>query len=1027
MLTRSKYDVGVLGWWYGNNFGSMLTYFALQKTLKNLGLKPVMIHETLGYNAFRVRWGTDIPPMEFARRQKYAHTDQIHLKQIGSLNRYANTFLVGSDQVWNPLIGRVNDDLFLNFTTDDKKRIAYAASFGNANKDKFNPDFLGRNIPNLQRFDAISVREEYAVGLAKEVFGVAATHVVDPVFLLERSEYERLADEATMRTDGEFLFAFILDPTPAKKNAILATRAKLGLGKVVVITDAHPSAIEQAKSLFTEDTFTVVDEIKPENYLRAYQRATYVVTDSFHGSCFSYVFGKPFSVFYNTKRGADRFVALMKLLDIGESRRIQESDTPEKIRENPNVSLDISYQAANGHAADMRAKSLQWLSEALRARKNPGRLLPAGERYPALRWQLLAGPFSLFEGESTYPLTASLTFKDNGQVLNAPQPIGLWAIRDGKLHLYDKKHRLLYRSSALVEGAREIPDRIALMAAEEAFSSASFHIVRAAKADGQSLERRKAEAASGGTTALTLTTPGSDGKNGIMIEEQHTLEQPAFIPGSAAWLVSRGEKATRLTVASPEQAVRGNLVWCDLPKALRPGDAYEVTLDWKIRSIARSVNVHLRDPQTATFRIAGTIPIEGRVNVPRSDKFSFVVPVGTFSQIMFGAIHFTGVDAGAEVATIRLQRIPRENVRPRTPIVSKKKPRKDPALVVNVFSSTDNARYLNSYARNMVSRNTGNARAVLMWYSHGFEKGLSRSKDFRPGFGKATMPLIAAEMDKWIATGQSAEDPFFRIAASTMRSYFDRHTQLGVDVSQFWALFTPRIQSEISKADPKLGGVFAANSLRESIPDGLPDRPFLDVVFSRRSVREFKPDRVSDEHIRRAVEIAIQAPSVCNRQSWRVRQFDNTKTMQAALDQQGGFRGYKMPPKLLLVTSDLTAFVMAVERNQAFIDGGIFLMLLLLGLEQVGLGACPLNTAMSKDREAAARRILKIPDSEVFIAFVAVGHHDANVIVPISKRLPVDQILLSHKDGPGAIASLFNKLRAATIGPSSRKTEKNAH
>ncbi|MFT3688953.1 hypothetical protein [Paenirhodobacter sp.] len=71
-------------------------------------------------------------------------------------------------------------------------------------------------------------------------------------------------------------------------------------------------------------------------------------------------------------------------------------------------------------------------------------------------------------------------------------------------------------------------------------------------------------------------------------------------------------------------------------------------------------------------------------------------------------------------------------------------------------------------------------------------------------------------------------------------------------------------------------------------------------------------------------------------------------------------------------------------------------MLLLLGLEEVGLGSCSLNTAMSHEREEAARRILSIPESEVFISFVAVGHYDPAVMVPRSKRIGVDEVLVRH-------------------------------
>jgi hypothetical protein len=68
----------------------------------------------------------------------------------------------------------------------------------------------------------------------------------------------------------------------------------------------------------------------------------------------------------------------------------------------------------------------------------------------------------------------------------------------------------------------------------------------------------------------------------------------------------------------------------------------------------------------------------------------------------------------------------------------------------------------------------------------------------------------------------------------------------------------------------------------------------------------------------------------------------------------------------------------------------------------MGLGSCSLNTAMSAEREAAIRRILKIPENEVFIAFVAVGHYDGTILTPQSRRVPVDAVLVSHLTATGA-------------------------
>jgi nitroreductase len=153
---------------------------------------------------------------------------------------------------------------------------------------------------------------------------------------------------------------------------------------------------------------------------------------------------------------------------------------------------------------------------------------------------------------------------------------------------------------------------------------------------------------------------------------------------------------------------------------------------------------------------------------------------------------------------------------------------------------------------------------------------------------------------------------------------------------------------------------------------------------------------VTDQEISRAVEIAMQSPSVCNRQAARVHQFEDPAVIKAVLDLQGGFSGYEMPPRLLLVSADLDAFLFATERNQAFVDGGLFMMSLLLGLTEVGLGSCSLNTAMGTKKEAGIRALIDIPDHEVFISFIAVGHYSADVLVPRSKRVAPDMVLTKH-------------------------------
>lgn len=106
-----------------------------------------------------------------------------------------------------------------------------------------------------------------------------------------------------------------------------------------------------------------------------------------------------------------------------------------------------------------------------------------------------------------------------------------------------------------------------------------------------------------------------------------------------------------------------------------------------------------------------------------------------------------------------------------------------------------------------------------------------------------------------------------------------------------------------------------------------------------------------------------------------------------------GVSGIRNINKLLVVTTDLDTFSGPGERNQCFIDGGIFLMSLVLSLSYVGLGSCILNWSVNFNKDILIRKLMKIGKSENIIAFVAVGHLPDKVKVALSIRRKVSEII----------------------------------
>ena len=165
-------------------------------------------------------------------------------------------------------------------------------------------------------------------------------------------------------------------------------------------------------------------------------------------------------------------------------------------------------------------------------------------------------------------------------------------------------------------------------------------------------------------------------------------------------------------------------------------------------------------------------------------------------------------------------------------------------------------------------------------------------------------------------------------------------------------------------------------------------------MLSRHSVRQFDGRPVSEDVIRQAVRIAQQAPSVCNRQSARVFVSNQRARMDEMLRLQNGNRGFgDRLGAVIVVASDMRAFTSLGERNQCWVDGGIFAMSLALALHSLHVGACMLNWSVEPGRDRALRRCLGIDDNYAIITMMGAGYPPDNLVVAASPRRRTESII----------------------------------
>ncbi len=361
---KARYDVMLFGIWYGGNYGSVLTNFALYKFLEDEGYNCIFadIPEHLWPESTYNRDPLTMPHKFCLKHFKltFKYKNRTDLKKV---NELANAFVVGSDQLWNyPLCRSAETFFYLDFVDEDKKKIAYGTSFGHkeikgtAEEKRFSGFYLNR-------FDAVSVREDYAVDLCKNGFGVDAVQVLDPVFMCDRSHYENCVAEANVANPpkGDFVLAYILDPTPAKIKAAEDTAKRMDMELVCIANARMKGKMEE------NWTIPKLDDLPIEEWLWYFKNAEMVFTDSFHGTCFSIIFEKPFISIANKGRGAERFYSLTEIFGL-ENRVF---DSPADIEDKDYLFTDvIDFNDVNSRIAKERERSLKWIKDAL---DSPGR------------------------------------------------------------------------------------------------------------------------------------------------------------------------------------------------------------------------------------------------------------------------------------------------------------------------------------------------------------------------------------------------------------------------------------------------------------------------------------------------------------------------------------------------------------------------------------------------------------------------------------------------------------------------------
>lgn len=276
----------------------------------------------------------------------------------------------------------------------------------------------------------------------------------------------------------------------------------------------------------------------------------------------------------------------------------------------------------------------------------------------------------------------------------------------------------------------------------------------------------------------------------------------------------------------------------------------------------------------------------------------------------------------------------------------------------------------------------------LTKHYHMIEKGLALPEP-RLGFGQPNIAKVVSKAIRYETL--FGADQLTESIRKTLVEYLDFNRQKAFKLpDEFYRAVNDFIQQGQTGTQ---GGL---KHITKRCVDSLTLQDFKEFTESRVSVRNFSEESVPVDVLYSVVDIAKSAPSVCNRQGWKVHCYNDRHQIKELLAYQNGNRGFTdVIDKLLIVTADTKAFT-AFESNQVYIDGGLFSMNLLLSIHAAGLGACCLNTCFPYVREIEVKKVASIPSSERIIMMIAVGSLKENFSVAFSPRNPTNEIFVVH-------------------------------
>lgn len=355
------------------NYGSVYQTYATQKLIEDLGYEVEVIDYQRKDTAnselveTRARQSEKIYPNIFLRTilkiviypaikkqirvfeeflEKYIHrTDKKYFsnEELKADCPKADVYLAGSDQIWNSSINeRIELPYFLDFAPKDATLVSFSTSFG---KKELRSDEEDLTRKLLSRYKAISLREESGHQIVEKLGIKNSVAVLDPTCLLSVDEWRAIQEP--IKVPDKYILVYHLRPSHEFDEYVKYVSREKGMRAIHILLYHH--VMIHGQFGFVVPT--------PGQVQTLIDKATYIITDSFHMTSFSIKYHKQFIVMY-PDNFAGRIENILKKCGLEDRHQTDYSDLSL-------LDKTIDYDAVDAKFSKEVSYAKNWLKDTL--------------------------------------------------------------------------------------------------------------------------------------------------------------------------------------------------------------------------------------------------------------------------------------------------------------------------------------------------------------------------------------------------------------------------------------------------------------------------------------------------------------------------------------------------------------------------------------------------------------------------------------------------------------------------------------